>query len=92
MKGELESILGRGLKDGRTILEDLPNGHVGGYVITPEFDQLDFEARRKRIRTLLEKAVSEGKLDKSQLLQVSTLLAYTPEEWSVATSDLTSDN
>jgi len=92
LKDRIDQIIQKGLKDGRTDLEVLPNGHVCGHVVSSEFERLDFEERRKRIRVLLGEAVDAGHLLDSDLKRVSTLLTYTPDEWSIATSDLASDN
>ena len=88
LKDRLETILIKGLENAQTDLETLPDGHVCGHVVSPEFERLDFEERRKRIRALLDQAATDGNLHQSELLQVSTLLTYTPAEWSTATSDL----
>jgi len=87
LQGKLARLLKEGLKEGKADLETLPNGHVCGHVISSEFNRLDYQERRRRIRRVLDRAVSEGKLKASDLLRVSTLLTYTPAEWFVATAD-----
>lgn len=80
---KMRTVIERGLKGGKADLETLPNGHVTGHVISDEFVGLDYEARRNRIRDLLER-----ELGHDERIKVSTLLTYTPEEWSMATSGL----
>ena len=77
LQSKLEGLLKTGLEDGQTDLETLPNGHVCGHVISKEFEGASYEERRQRIREILEE-----KLDPAELASVSTLLTYTPEEWS----------
>lgn len=79
VQAKIERLLSSVLRDGRTDLETLPNGHVCGHVISPEFEGLSYEERRLRIRQILERG-----LTKEELLNVSTLLTYTPQEWAFA--------
>ena len=64
------------LREGRADLETLPNGHVCGHVISPEFEGLSYQDRYRRINEILER-----ELNQDELIQVSTLLTYTPKEW-----------
>ena len=77
LQKKLESVLENGLKDGKTELETLSNAHVCGHVISSEFVDQSYEDRRKRIREIMEEH-----LENEELLKVSTLLMYTPEEWA----------
>ena len=77
LQGKLEALLTRELQDGETDLETLPNGHVCGHVISPEFQGKSYEERRRRIKEIID-----PNLDRSELASVSTLLTYTLEEWS----------
>ncbi len=86
LEERLRGILIEGL-GGEADLETLPNGHVCGHVISPQFEGLDYENRRKKIRELLDAKQEAGDLSKEDRLNVSTLLTYTPAEWSVATTD-----
>jgi hypothetical protein len=79
MQAKIERLLSGALRDGRTDLETLPNGHVCGHVISPEFEGLTYEERRLRIRQILEKGLTQDEWPK-----VSLLLTYTPQEWAFA--------
>lgn len=85
-KEKLETIIQRDLQ-GSADLELLPNGRVAGHVISPVFEGLDYEARSGRIR-----AVLKVNMTPQEQLEVSTLLTYTPDEWKVILSDVSSDN
>ncbi len=87
LQEKLAKLLPDRLRNGQADLETLPNGHVSGHVISSEFEGKDYEQRRRRIREILDAAVEEGRLSHADLLKVSTLLTYTPAEWSVAASD-----
>ncbi len=87
LQDKLARLIEQRLKRGKADLETLPNGHVCGHVISSEFEDKDYERRRVRIREMLDEALTEGELEQADLLSVSTLLTYTPEEWSVATTD-----
>lgn len=87
LENRLKTILERELDDGWADLETLSNGHVCGHVVSTEFAGCDYEDRRKRIRTVLNHALQGGELNSPEMLQVSTLLTYTPEEWSVASTN-----
>ncbi len=87
LQDKLEKLILEGLRDSMADLETLPNGHVSGHVISPSFEGKDYEQRRLCIRQVLDRAVHEGVLSTIELQKVSTLLTYTPAEWSVATSD-----
>lgn len=78
LKKILNTVLTTELKDCVTDLETLPNGHVCGHVVSSEFKRKSYAQRRNRIKKALELHLS-----KNQMLKVSTLLTYTPEEWSV---------
>jgi hypothetical protein len=73
------------LADGDSHLRTLPNGHVSGHVISSEFETLDYEARRLRLRQVIDAAVAAGVLTTTETLAISTLLTYTPAEWSAPT-------
>jgi len=77
-------VIESGLSAGRAELETLANGHVCGHVISSEFENLDYEARRDRLRLVIERAGAARKLLEAEILRISTLLTYTPEEWSVS--------
>ena len=77
LQQKMKRILTTALKDGDTDLETLSNGHVCGDVISSEFVDKSYEERRRRIREILE-----DNLRADELANVSTLLSFTPEEWS----------
>lgn len=77
LQSKLEELLKTGLENGQADLETLPNGHVCGHVISKEFKGVSYDERRQRIREILDK-----KLNPAEIANVSTLLTYTPEEWS----------
>lgn len=81
----LKTLLEAALQDGFAELETLPNGHVSGDVVSAEFAGKDFESRRLRIRKVLESSNQAGDLTSEDLANVSTLLTYTPDEWSAVT-------
>ena len=91
LQQKLNDVLTQGLDCDLADLETLSNGHVCGHVVSKEFDGLDFECRRKRIRDLIDQAVQDNRLTRQEALQISTLLTYTPIEWSGASMDLASD-
>jgi acid stress-induced BolA-like protein IbaG/YrbA len=66
---------------------DTELGRVTGHVVAGEFDQLDYDARRKKIRAVIDQAVASGELTQTDALSVSTLLTYTPDEWKVTLPD-----
>lgn len=74
---KLKRLFEENLKDGQARLETMANGHVSGHVVSSEFRGMTYEKRRARLRQL-----TEGALSKAELIQISTLLTYTPEEWS----------
>ncbi|MEW6249721.1 MAG: hypothetical protein AB1716_03680 [Planctomycetota bacterium] len=82
LKVRLERVL-RELPDGQTHLEELPNGHVCGHVISSAFEDRDYEDRRKMIRQKLDEALAANRLRYEDMTLISTLLTYTPEEWAV---------
>lgn len=75
---KLVSVLSSQLNDGHAELETLSNGHVCGFVVSSEFREKDYHERRQRIREVLEHSLTPD-----ELAQVSTLLSYAPEEWSI---------
>ncbi len=85
----LEQKLNRIVKEdlqGSAELETLPNGHVCGDVVSPFFEGKDYHDRRVIIREALRKHVDNGEISPDEQLQVSTLLTYTPAEWSVVSA------
>ena len=74
---KLKELIEKHLEAGRAELETLPDGHVCGHVISPEFHGKSYEQRRNRL-----KEITEQELNREDLLKISTLLTYTPEEWS----------
>lgn len=84
LKAVVEEML-----DGEADLETLPNGHVCGHVISPHFRDKDYEDRRALIKQAIEEGRQAGRLDATDVQRISTLLTYTPEEWSVAITDTT---
>jgi hypothetical protein len=74
---KLRKLFEGGLADGKAELETLANGDVCGHVVSSEFKDLTYEQRRARLKQITERA-----LDEEELLKISTLLTYTPEEWS----------
>ena len=82
LEEKLKRVLERGLANGQTELETLPNGHVCGQVISTAFRGQDYEERRKLVKSVLDAG-----LTKDELMSVSTLLTYSPEEWSVSLED-----
>jgi len=87
LQTKLDSLLTGALKNARTDLETLSNGHVSGHVISSEFDGLDYEERSQRIDEIVDQAVENNRLSREEALSISTLLTYTPAEWSVAVED-----
>ena len=73
----LKELIEKHLEAGQAELETLPDSHVCGHVIPPEFRGKSYEQRRNRL-----KEITEQELDREDLLKISTLLTYTPEEWS----------
>jgi hypothetical protein len=73
--------------EGTVDLETLPNGHVCGHVVSPRFEDKDYQDRRLLIRDALLKHVQQGDLTDDEHGRVSTLLTYTPDEWNVVLSD-----
>lgn len=84
LQERLASVIEMALREGRADLETLPNGHVCGHVISPEFLDKTFEERRQYLRTIIE---ASDKLDDSDREKISTLLTYTPDEWSYEPSE-----
>lgn len=83
LEQELTKLFKRELRDGSAELDTLPNDHVYGHVVSSEFDAMNYEQRRARLKEILD----ASELEAEQLLKVSTLLTYTPEEWSVKIPD-----
>ena len=77
LQEKLKTILVSSLRECRTDLETLPNGHVCGDVISPEFDGMSYEDRYLRLRRIQEAGLTEN-----EIINISTLLTYTPEEWA----------
>ena len=82
LQRQIETILASELKNCVTDLETLFNGHVCGHVVSSEFRRKSYEQRHRRIMKVLE-----AHLSKKQMLKVSTLLSYTPEEWNAVTEE-----
>lgn len=76
---KLKAIIARHLSDGMADLEVLPNGRIVGHVVSSDFEDLDYDDRRKRLREILKRELSAD-----EAKRLSTLLTYTPEEWNVA--------
>ena len=74
---KLKQVIEASLEGAEARLETLPNGHVCGHVISPEFDGKSYEERRARLKEITERSLAE-----QELLKISTLLTYTPDEWS----------
>ncbi|MCC7293728.1 MAG: hypothetical protein IT449_16850 [Phycisphaerales bacterium] len=87
LQDRLAQIVRTRLK-GEADLETLPNEHVCGHVISPLFMDLDYQDRRRIIRKALDEAIEEGILVPSDQPLISTLLTYTPAEWSVVLTDI----
>lgn len=83
---KLTEILRKQLANGNADLETLANGHVCGHVVSSEFVGRDYEDRRMRIREVIDECVTAGDLTRDEVVQISTLFAYTPDEWSVVVS------
>lgn len=81
-KQKLTELFEGQLADGKADLETLANGHVCGHVVSSEFNAMTYEQRRARLKQITEQA-----LRPEELLKISTLLTYTPEEWSVEIPD-----
>ncbi len=73
--------------DGEADLETLENDHVCGHVISPHFVGLDFHDRRQLIKKAIQEALRQGELNDDDMPLISTLLTYTPAEWSVVLTD-----
>jgi len=69
------------LQNCQAVLETLPNGNVCGHLISEAFDGLTYQQRYRLVNGILERALQPDELEK-----VSTLLTYTPTEWSFATT------
>ncbi len=87
LQERLKPLLESGLPDGEADLETLSNGHVCGHVISSAFEGLSYADRRQRIRAVLDRAENNGELTAEDIRHVSTLLTYTPAEWSVVITD-----
>ena len=64
--------------DGDVDLEVAPDGYVIGHVISGQFDDTDYEQRRRLLWSILREELGPDELER-----ISTLLTYTPEEWNV---------
>jgi len=84
---KIQRVLEDGLRGCEALLDTEVNGRVTGHVVAREFDDLSYEDRRLRIRTVIDRAVEAGAITKEDALNVSTLLTYTPEEWTVTLPD-----
>ena len=82
LQQRIQKILTTKLKGCVTDLETLDNGDVCGHVVSSEFRRKSYQQRRNRIKKVLEEHLSAN-----QMLKVSTLLTYTPEEWSAVTEE-----
>ena len=78
LQQKLTEIIERRLDRGQADLERLPGGRIAGHVISPEFDDTDFLARRDKLNAILEEELSPD-----ELREISILLNYTPEEWNI---------
>ncbi len=80
---KVSQIVRDNLADGQPDLEELPNGRVCGHVISSAFDGKDYECRRSILRRALEAG-----LNPDEMIKISTMLTYTPEEWSAQLEDV----
>lgn len=88
LERKLREIFRDKLAQGKADLETLPNGHVCGHVISSEFKNRDYEERRQRIDKVLDQCVKHKLLTAGERSRISTLLTYTPAEWSAVTANL----
>jgi hypothetical protein len=78
LEAKLKSCIEQGLQGGLAELETLPNGHVSGFVVSDEFDGMNYEQRRKRLRQLFNES-----LNADERKNIGVLLTYSPAEWNV---------
>jgi uncharacterized tellurite resistance protein B-like protein len=83
LEPKLKRLIEAGIPETEAHLETLPGGHVCGDIVSTRFRDLDYEQRRNLIRAVWEQALARGDLTPDEHLAISTLLTYTPEEWSV---------
>jgi hypothetical protein len=83
LQDRIAKIVQDGLADGRAELETLPNGHICGHVISSDFTDLSYEARGKKLNELLRRHLSA-----EDMVGVSVLLTYTPEEFAVSLKEV----
>lgn len=87
LEEKLKRLLEANLADGVADLETLPGGKVSGNVVSSEFEDKDFDERRKRIREVLADCVKKNELADEEVLKISLFLTFTPDEWSVQLED-----
>ncbi len=78
LEKKIKKCIRRGLRDGHAELETLPSGRVSGFVVSSEFDGLDYDQRR-----LLLGALFDQELTPAERHNVGVLLTYSPAEWNV---------
>lgn len=83
LQQKIELIVKENLAGGEVHLETLPNGHVCGDVISSAFEDKDYESRLAQLNKVLK-----DNLSSEELVNVSTLLTYTPVEWNVKLEDV----
>ena len=76
LKDKIERIVAEHFRDSRTDLEVSFRGRVGGHIITPEFDEIDYDDRRHRVKALLREHLTP-----EEQLRISTLFFFTPYEY-----------
>ena len=75
---KLQRLITHNLRQGQADLELMQGGLIVGHVISPEFSGRTFASRRNIIK---KKVIDQ--LKPTEQKRVSTLLTYTPAEWSV---------
>ncbi len=74
---KLTEALQTALKEAELHLEELPGDRVGGMIVSPDFSDLDHQARQKKLKEIVESLPAE------LALRVGPITALTPAEWSV---------
>lgn len=87
VKDRIARVIRDGIDGCETFLETEPSGRITGHVVATEFEGVTYEARRNKIRSVIDQAVAASELSADDAGKVSTLLTYTPEEWSVTLPD-----
>lgn len=78
---KLDRVVRKHLEGETSGLEVLSDGRVAGHVISPKFDDVDYEERRSLLNRVLQQNLTVKERHK-----VGLLLTYTPMEWHITLS------